>query len=111
MKMLFTCSDLSNPMDKWEGRIERLDCFGSHYEMRIESRSGITVFFGRTSYGGNFACMPDFQAGCHLDYLNNEYYNSDKLRSVLNRVDSITVSRALNVADKNIIKARKVGTK
>jgi hypothetical protein len=46
--------------------------------MRIESLSGITVVFGKTSLG-NFACMPDFKAGCYLAELDNEFYNSQKL--------------------------------
>jgi len=41
--------------------------YGSYYEMQIESLSGIKVIFGKTSYG-NFACIPDFNAGCYCDY-------------------------------------------
>ena len=43
---------------RWKGMILRLLNHGSHFEIRIESRSGITVIFGKTSQGG-FACMPD----------------------------------------------------
>ena len=64
--------------------------------MRIESRSGITVLFGKTSLG-RFACMPDFKSGCHLAKLNNESYNTEKLYHVMNPIDAITVAKALKI--------------
>lgn len=95
--MTFTCNlkEGSN-LEKWTGKIISLEDFGSHYQMRIESRSGITVLFGKTSFG-NFACMPDFNAGCHLASFNDEFYNTEKLISVLNPIDGVTVARALYV--------------
>ena len=79
---------------KWSGNITKLINYGTHYEMRIESRSGITVLFGQTSMG-NFACMPDFGAGCHLAEFDNEFYNTEKLTNVINPVDGITVAKGL----------------
>ena len=62
--------------------------------MRIDSRSGILVIFGRTTQGG-FACMPDFGAGCHLVNLKDRFWNTEKLTEVLGKVDGITVAEAL----------------
>lgn len=93
--MTFTCSMKNgHKLEKWPGRIEWFKNFGSHYQMRIESRSGITVLFGKTSFG-NFACMPDFEVGCHLASLDDEFYNIERLVSALNPVDGITVARTL----------------
>ena len=89
--MLFKCS--SNT-EKWSGEIIKAYNYGSHQEIRIESRSGITVLFGKTSMG-NFACMPDFNAGCHLAELDNEFYNTEKLTYAINPVDGITVAKGL----------------
>jgi hypothetical protein len=92
MKKSFLCNSNNT---KWQGHITKLINYGSHYEMRIESLSGITVLFGKTSMG-TFACMPDFQTGCHLAELNNENYSQQKLLGVINFIDAITIAKALN---------------
>lgn len=102
--MTFTCNlKEGSKSEKWTGKIVSLEDFGSHYQMRIESRSGITVIFGETTFG-NFACMPDFNAGCHLATFDDEFYNTEKLVSVMNPVDGVTVARALSVLFENIEK-------
>jgi hypothetical protein len=103
MNNYFLCQ-YENKKDKqtWSGQITSLYNYGSHYEMRIESRSGITVLFGKTSMG-SFACMPDFSAGCHLAELDNEFYSKQKLFNVINPVDAITVARALSFATKQFV--------
>lgn len=83
----------------WSGEISSLYNYGSHYEMRIESLSCITVLFSKTSME-TFACMPDFSAGCHLAELDDEFYCKQKLLDVINPVDAITVARALKFATK-----------
>lgn len=80
----------------WSANIVKLIKYGSHFEMRIESLSSITVLFGRTSLG-SFACMPDFHGGCHLVDLNNEMYSTDHLSATLNLIDAITVAKAFKV--------------
>ena len=86
--------------ETWMGKIESMISYGSHYEIRIESRSGILVLLGKTSLG-NFACMPDFDAGCHLAKLDDKFYITEKLCRVLGKVDGITVASALfAIADK-----------
>ncbi len=45
--------------------------------------------------------MPDFGAGCHLVNPRDLFWNTEKLVSVLGKVDGITVATALNaLADK-----------
>ena len=44
---------------------------------------------------GYFACMPDFNVGCHLANLNDIFWNSERLSNVLGKVDGITVANAL----------------
>ena len=79
---------------KWSGNITSFIDYGSHYEMRIESLSSITVLFGKTSMG-NFVCIPDFEVGCHLATLNDDSYNKEKISGIINQVDAITIARAL----------------
>lgn len=98
--MTFKCS---YKKDKWIGKIYMFKDYGSHIEIRIESLSSITVVFGKTSLG-YFACMPDFKASCHLIEPENEAYNTEKLVSVMNTIDGITVARALSVLFDNLRK-------
>lgn len=93
--MVFECvNKMSKRTEKWTGKISYLKKYGTHYELRIESRSSITVLFGKTSQGG-FACMPDFGAGCHLVTLGDSFWNTEKLIQVLGKIDGITVASAL----------------
>jgi hypothetical protein len=94
--MVFDCEIKENQkISKWKGRIKRFTNYGSHYEIFIESRSSIMVIFGKTSRG-NFACIPDFGAGCHLIELKNKFWNTEKLVSVMGKVDGLTVASALS---------------
>jgi len=78
----------------WPGSISRFRDYGTHYEFLIQSRSSILVVFGKTSQG-YFACMPDFQAGCHLANLNDIFWNTERLTAVLGIADGVTVATAL----------------
>lgn len=89
--MIFNCK---YKKEKWQGRIESVYNHGSHYEMKIESRSGIRIFFGKSN-AGNFLSAPDFGAGCHLVDLSNKFWNSEQLIRVLGPIDGITVAEAL----------------
>lgn len=96
--MTFNCYYRKN---KWTGKIVMFKDYGSHIEMRVESISSITVLFGISSLG-YFVCMPDFKASCHLIEPKNETYNREKLISVMNPIDGITVARSLRVLFKNL---------
>jgi len=93
--MIFTCeAQFGRKTERWHGTIVGFKKYGSHYEIIINSRSSITVVFGKTTLGG-FACMPDFGAGCHLADLKDQFWNTEQLTKVLGKVDGITVSAAL----------------
>ena len=99
--MIFQCvSKTKKGKETWMGRITSIINYGSHYEITIDSRSSILVLLGKTSMG-NFACMPDFDAGCHLGTLDDKFYSTEKLSNVLGKIDGITVASALySIADK-----------
>ena len=78
----------------WSGSISRFKNHGTHYEFLIQSRSSIMVVFGITSHG-YFACMPDFNVGCHLVSLNDVFWNTERLTAILGTVDGVTVASAL----------------
>ncbi|MBK5201615.1 MAG: hypothetical protein JJE21_08840 [Spirochaetaceae bacterium] len=99
--MIFECvNQTKKKKETWTGRITSMINYGSHFEIKIESRSGILVLLGKTTLG-NFACMPDFGAGCHLAKLKDKFYSTEKLSNVLGKIDGITVACALAaIADK-----------
>jgi len=83
-----------NKIESWSGMITSLTKFGSHYEFKSESRSGFIVVIGRTNYG-NFACIPDCDVGCHLSTLNDLFWNSERLGSIMNKIDAINCGSRL----------------
>lgn len=95
--MIFECtmkSKSGKTKEQWQGRITGFKNYGNYYEFKIESRSGITVIFGKTTQGG-FACIPDFGVGCHLVSLDDQFWNTERLTKILGKVDGITVASAL----------------
>jgi hypothetical protein len=97
----FKCQcTINGKTERWKGHIRRFINYGSHYEIDIESRSSIMVVFGKTSRGG-FCSIPDFGAGCHLVKLSDKFWNTEKLVSILKKVDGVTVAEALySLADR-----------
>lgn len=82
-----------NERDDWDGVINQITCFGSHYEVLIASRSNIRVLFGKCT-SGLFICLPDYLSGCNLS--DDTFYNSERLiYAIGNPVDIATVAYAL----------------
>lgn len=104
VNILFQCAaddgNNTSPSESWEGRISYLKCYGSHYEMLIQSYYGsILVLFGKTAFG-YFACIPDFEAGCHISHLKDIFWNTEQLIRIIDEVTGITIAEALRaVAD------------
>lgn len=102
MLIKFECTmKTGKKIENWSGMITKLTEFGSHYELKIESRSGFIVVIGKTNYG-NFACIPDYDVGCHLSNLNDLFWNSERLRAIMNKIDAITVAHALKAVAEHI---------
>lgn len=80
--------------ESWDGKVAYVKKYSSHYEIKIESRSGLTVLVGKTINGG-FACIPDFGVGCHLVNLKDKFWNTESLVRGLGEVDGLTVATAL----------------
>lgn len=80
----------------WGAKIKSIRNMGNCYEIRIESRSGITLLIGKYSTGW-FACLPDYGIGVGLSqYLSDTFYNTEALmRAALNEVDAVTIAKVL----------------
>jgi hypothetical protein len=68
--------------------------------MSIQSYYGsILILFGRTAFG-YFACIPDFEDGCHLSHLKDVFWNNEQLTRIIDEVIGTTIAKALSaVAD------------
>ncbi|MCR4435448.1 MAG: hypothetical protein QHH06_03230 [Clostridiales bacterium] len=101
MHTVFECVwKTQNRCERWPASITYMKNYGSHYEFQIMSRSSIRVIIGRST-SGNFACIPDYDAGCHLSDLGDIFWNKERLTKALGKVDGITVAYALKaIADK-----------
>lgn len=99
--MIFDCEmKIHKEIQKWRGNIKSFRKCNNCYEIFIDSRSTLRVIFGETSFGG-FACIPDFEAGCHLINLSNKFWNTEKLISSIGNVDGITIGQALYELNKS----------
>lgn len=96
--MAFSCSfSWEEEIHSWEGAVDQIIPFGSHYEVRLSGPSGIRLLLGKSTTG-LFACIPDFQAGCHLSTLQDEFYNRERLtRALGNPIGGTTIAAALKV--------------
>ena len=102
MPIKFECTmKKGKKIENWPGMITKLTKFGSHYELMIESRSGFIVVIGKTNYG-NFACIPDYDVGCHISSLKDLFWNSERLRAIMNKADALTVAYALQAVAEHI---------
>jgi hypothetical protein len=98
MPINFNCKmDLDDKIVCWNGLIYDIHNYGNHYELKIESRSNLTVIIGCTS-SGNFACIPDFNVGCHLSNLRDKFWNMERLSQIIGDVDGTTIAFALHAA-------------
>lgn len=98
----FTCKmRKGKQIEEWPGTITMLINHGSHYEMRISSRSSITVIFGDSQRGG-FCCVPDWKAGCDLAGFNDLFWNLERITTAMkkDKVDAITVAYAIATVGK-----------
>jgi hypothetical protein len=80
----------------WGAKIKSVRNMDNCYEIRIDSRSGITLLIGEYSAGW-FACLPDYGIGVGLSqYLSDTFYNTEVLmRAALNEVDAVTIAKVL----------------
>lgn len=97
----FECCDKSGKkFEHWSGIITRMINHGSHYEIYIESRSGFIFIVGKYVNGG-FISIPAFNVGSDLAGYGDYFWNKERLVSLMNRVDAITVAEALRTLGNN----------
>jgi hypothetical protein len=93
--MVFSCEyGECGLSESWDGHITKILSFGSHYEMRVLSRSSITIIFGK-SYCGYFICIPDDEVSCQVPQLKYTKEIVNKLIPTIGEINASTVAYAL----------------
>lgn len=91
----FHCREkIGHGIEEWDGYVKSIQDYGSHYEIRIESRSGFTMIVGPYQPGA-FLSIPAFQIGCDLADYSDYFWNNDRLAAIMSPVDAATVAEAL----------------
>lgn len=97
----FHCQEkIGRRFQRWSGIITRLVNHGSHYEIYINSRSGFIFIVGEYINGG-FISIPSFNVGSDLADYDDYFWNKERLASIMNKVDAITVAEALRTLKNN----------
>ncbi len=100
-RFLFQCRMVRNGIDQtWDGRIRSICNYGSHQEIAISSRSGLTLIVGAYSHG-NFLSVPDYGVGCGLAHYSDAFWNQEQLSRLLPDIDAVTIAEALRFLDKH----------
>lgn len=99
--MIFNCY-LNSGKSKttWQGELSLLSRDRNTYELEIRGRGTyFHAIVGIHKYG-NFLCILNHDIGCELASYNDIFWNTERLRHQLKKVDAVTVASALCHLDK-----------
>lgn len=94
--MEYTCilSDGSR-REFWTGKLTLLRKGSGQYEAEISGRGTyFHVLAGRHKYG-NYLCIPNHDVGCELSDFSDIFWNEERLCSLMQKVDAVTVATGL----------------
>lgn len=92
--------------EQWTGRLTLLQKRSGLCEAEIRGRGTyFHVLVGRHKYG-NYLCIPNHDIGCELSDFSDIFWNEERLCSLMQKVDAVTVATGLvhlpALADDNI---------
>ena len=81
--------------ESWTGTLTLLRKESGQYEAEICGRGTyFHILVGRHKYG-NYLCIPNHDVGCELSDLSDIFWNEERLRGLMRRVDAVTVATGL----------------
>lgn len=94
--MEYTCTLRDGThIESWTGELTLLRCAGGQYEAEISGRGTyFHILAGRHKYG-NYLCIPNHDVGCELSKFTDVFWNEEKLRGLMRKVDAVTVAAGL----------------
>lgn len=94
--MEYTCILRHGPQKEcWTGKLTLLRKLPGQYEAEISGRGTyFHILAGRHKYG-NYLCIPNHDIGCELSDFSDIFWNEERLRGLMRKVDAVTVATAL----------------
>ncbi len=81
--------------ESWTGKLTLLRKGLDMYEAEISGRGTyFHVLAGRHQYG-TYLCIPNHDVGCELSDFSDIFWNEERLRGLMRRVDAVTVATGL----------------
>ncbi len=95
--MKYTCILKDGPLkERWAGELTLLGRVPGQYEAEISGRGTyFHILAGRHKYG-NYLCIPNHDVGCELSDFSDIFWNEERLRSLMRKVDAVTVATGLS---------------
>ncbi len=95
--MEYTCILRDGPRkERWTGELTLLGRASGQYEAEISGRGTyFHILAGRHKYG-NYLCIPNHDVGCELSDFSDIFWNEERLRSLMRKVDAVTVATGLS---------------
>ncbi len=92
--------------ESWTGKLTLLRKAPGMYEAEISGRGTyFHILAGWHTYG-NYLCIPNHDVGCELSGFSDIFWNEERLRSLMQEVDAVTVAAGLaqlpSLADNDI---------
>jgi hypothetical protein len=83
--------------DIWPVKIHPLEINKeTYYEVRVSARgSDFHVIVGSYTYG-RYLCVPNWDFGCALSGLNDRFWNEERIRGHIRKVDAATLACAIS---------------
>jgi len=79
----------------WIGKLTLLRKLPGQYEAEIIGRGTyFHVLAGRHKYG-NYLCIPNHDIGCESSDFSDIFWNEERLRGLMRKVDAVTVTTTL----------------
>ncbi len=81
--------------ERWTAELTLLRKSPGQYEAEICGRGTyFHVVAGRHEYG-NYLCIPNHEVGCELSDFSDTFWNEERLRRLIGKVDAVTVVTGL----------------
>lgn len=81
--------------ESWTGKLTLLRKGPGQYEAEISGRGTyFHILAGRHKYG-NYLCIPNHDVGCELSDFSDIFWNEERLRRLMRKVDAVTVAAGL----------------
>mgnify|MGYP003298486237 CR=1 FL=1 len=83
--------------ETWDGEWREIcEGPGPLWEIQVRARGSLYDLIVGCYSGGNYLCIPLLDIGCGLSYLQDTYWNFNKLAELLPAVDAKTIAEALS---------------